>query len=53
MDQIIQLERNDVSGALATAEVLTSENRYGPDEEHALIMLQDDPAELIAALPSL
>ncbi len=44
---IQELERNDVEGALRLRRELISRGEWGRDTAEILLMLQDDPSELI------
>lgn len=50
MLDILKLQRNDVEGAVALARQLEAEGKYGPDVGEPLLLLQDDPRELIQRL---
>lgn len=48
MTKLTDLERNDVEAALAY--VRKRDGKVSPDEGQMLLMLQDDPTELMEAL---
>lgn len=47
---LLTLERNDVAGAMTVARALKASGRLDPGALEMLVMLQDDPTELEAAL---
>lgn len=47
---LLTLERNDVAGAMTVARALKASGRLDPGALEMLLMLQDDPTELEAAL---
>lgn len=50
MTELLKLERNDVDGALRLRREMKRAGVWTVDCEEVIVMLQDDPAALIAAL---
>ncbi|MCP4573230.1 MAG: hypothetical protein GY838_12825 [bacterium] len=53
MTALIDLKRNDIPGAIEYAAGKIKTGGLSPEDAHVLLMLQDDPSELIEQLETL